>query len=339
MEDAGQVKEDALEEAFRLGGWLLALQASIAAKGEIAMPLLCVIRESGDSPQLVKPRTNSDLYEEQVLAGRMFIKDQERELKIWSFVYDEDLGASGRALWLEVGERETKLFITLVQRYTLGSEDGFRLIGDLAPVGEELLPSALRERLESCSWHDRIAEGAARNELAGQRWPVWYAARFHGQIRLRIGDFSFAVPEGWVFRPTQEDGDGLVAKLLPWGARGYEPTIMARPVRRPDVQTVEDLIAEKKADLIARGLEILRAEVFDLPSPFLSSRAGRVMWDAETEGRNVRVELVWVPADGDGTFLLLLVSCFDLKSWEAVGSALEALLASLDRPARGKTAD
>lgn len=204
-------KEGILEEALRLAGWLLALQAGVAAQGETVMPIVCLARDGLDSPQLIAPRTDSDSYDRQVAAGKIMLAEEGSRCRCWAFAYDEDLGPSGRVLLVEVGVGKT--VITFAQRY----KAGFRLVGDLHLVGEELLPPDVRERLESCRWIYLVTEGATHHDQVGERWLGWSAARDSGAVSLQFDGFRFAVPENWCFRQTQSGNGWLMMKLVPWG--------------------------------------------------------------------------------------------------------------------------
>ncbi|HSU82533.1 MAG TPA: hypothetical protein VLR69_08940, partial [Thermoanaerobaculia bacterium] len=155
--------DEIFEEAFQLAGWLLANQASIASGGEIPLPLLSFTRDDEETAQLLAPRTDSDSYERQVIAGRIVLDERSSQFRSWAFSYDEDLGLAGRALIVEAGGEEFSHAVTLAQRYIFGGEGGFRLVGDLEVLGLELLPPALQERLESCRWRYLVTEGATNH--------------------------------------------------------------------------------------------------------------------------------------------------------------------------------
>jgi hypothetical protein len=323
-------KEAVLEEALRLAGWLLALQAGVAARGETVMPIVCLARDGQDSPQLIAPRGDADSYELHVLAGRIVVDGEANRCRCWVLAYDEDLGPAGKALFCEAGAGNVA--VTMAQRY----KPGFQLVGDLHLVGEELLPPDVRDRLESCRWVYLVTEGAIHHPEAGERWPAWSAARAAGKVSLQHDRFRFAVPENWCFRPTQSGNGWLMMKLVPWEDRGHEPTIMTLFLSYPEPSTPGTAMQRKQADLLGQGLEVLKAEVSELPS--LSVEVARLAWNGVTEGRPFRMEWTWVPTGEADTFLVLAASAFNTASLDSVSEALEGVLASLGRVSAEKPA-
>lgn len=322
--------DESFEEAFQLAGWLLAHQAAIAARGEVPLPLLSFTRDDEETAQLVAPRTDSDSYERQVIAGRIVLDERSPQLRSWAFVYDEDLDLAGRALIVEVGGEELEQAVTLAQRYVSGGEEGFRLVGDLELVGQELLPVPLQERLEACRWRYLITEGATNHEPAGEQWPLWYAARTHQRPRLGVGGFLFTVPEGWIFRQT-EDGTGwVVLRLFPWQERNFEPTVLVLLAGGLGT-TLESFLESKKAELESDGSDVLKAEMCDSPLPDLASRVARLSWEGETEGRCYRTEWVWFPTPAPDEFLVVSATSFRPETWESLCQGLGGVLASLER--------
>lgn len=296
------------------------------------MPIACFHHDSLDSPQMVATKGSSDSYNDHVLAGRVLIADQESQLRRWAFSYEEDLGPSGRALFLEVGGRGFGDAVTFVQRYTFGNDHGLRLLGDLEVVGEEFLQP---ERLESRHWRYLMTEGATNHDLAGQNWLAWVSARDHTQAKLYLGEFSFVVPEGWIFEQAQEGHGWKIIRLLPWQHKGLEPIMMSLLSTYPDQATLEDVVEGRKVELLGEGGEVLEATISQaLPSlPLLM--AGRLSWTGETEGRSFRAQRVWVPTDAPGRFLVLWAASFSMESWEWVVRALDAVLTSLEVSQRG----
>ncbi len=322
--------DEIFEEAFQLAGWLLAHQAAIAARGEVPLPLLSFTRDDEETAQLVAPRTDSDSYERQVIAGRIVLDERSPQLRSWAFVYDEDLDLAGRALIVEVGGEELEQAVTLAQRYVSGGEEGFRLVGDLELVGQELLPAALQERLEACRWRYLITEGATNHEPAGEQWPLWYAARAHQRPRLGVGGFLFTVPEGWIFRQT-EDGTGwVVLRLFPWQERNFEPTVLVLLAGGLGT-TLESFLESKRAELESEGSDVLKAEMCDSPLPDLASRVARLSWEGEAEGRCYRTEWVWFPTSAPDEFLVVSATSFRPETWESLCQGLGGVLASLER--------
>ena len=320
--------DEKLVEAFQLAGWLLAHQASLAAKGEIPLPLLSFTRDDEETAQLVAPRTDSESYERQVIAGRIVLDERKDQLRSWAFCYDEDLGLAGRALIVELGGEELSHAVTLAQRYVSGDERGFRLVGDLEVLGPELLPPPLQVRLESCRWRYLITEGATHHEPAGEQWPLWYAARAHQKPRLGVGAFLFAVPEGWVFRQT-EDGTGwVVLRLLPWEERNFEPTVVVLLAGGLGT-TLESFVAFKKAELQEVAGTVLKAEMCESPVPSMPAPVARISWEGEAEGRCYRTEWVWISTPAPDEFLVVSATAFRPESWSTVSQALEAMLASI----------
>jgi hypothetical protein len=330
MQGSNQVDDESFQEAFQLAGWLLAHQTSIAASGEVPLPLVSFTRDDLESAQLLAPRTDSDSYERQVIAGRIVLGERSGQFRSWSFVYDEDLGPAGKVLWVEVGGRAFSRAVTLAQRYVSGGEDGFRLVGDLELAGQELLPPELDGRIEACRWRYLVTEGATNHDPAGEQWPRWYAARDHRRTRLRHQGFCFAVPEGWIYRRTEEDTGWLIVRLLPWEERRTEPTVLIVTVELGS--TLESFVAEKKAELLAVADEMQRAEICDSPVPSLPFPAACFSWTGGTEeGQSYRTEWVWLPTGETEECLVLCATSFRRESWESVSGALEAILASLQR--------
>jgi hypothetical protein len=321
--------DESFEEAFQLAGWLLAHQASIAANGEVPLPLLSYTRDDEETAQLLAPRTDSDSYERQVIAGRIVLDERSGQFRSWAFSYDEDLDLAGRVLYVEVGGEEISRAVTLAQRYVSGGEEGFRLVGDLEVLGLELLPLALQERLESCRWRYLITEGATNHEPAGERWPLWYAARAHQRPRLGVGGFLFAVPEGWAFRQTEDETGWVVLRLMPWEERQFEPTVMVL-IAAGLGTTLEDFVVNKKAELQELASVVLKAEMCESPAPALPSPVARLSWEGEAEGRCYRTEWVWFPTPAPEEFLVLSATSFRPETWESLRQALETMLASLE---------
>ena len=322
--------DESFEEAFQLAGWLLAHQASLAAQGEVPLPLVSFTRDDLEVAQLVAPRTDSDSYDRQVIAGRILLDDRSRQFRSWAFVYDQDLELAGRVLMVEVGGEELSHTVTLAQRYVPGGEEGFRLVGDLEVLGLELLPPALQERLESCRWRYLITEGATNHEPAGEQWPLWYAARAHQRPRLGVGGFLFTVPEGWAFRQT-EDGTGwVVLRLMPWEERQFEPTVMVL-IAGGLGKALPSFVADKTAELRAVASTVLKAEMCESPVPSMPSPVARLSWEGEAEGRCYRTEWVWIPTSVPDELLVLSATSFRPETWESVRQALEAMLASLEQ--------
>lgn len=321
--------EETLVKALRLGGWMLANQALTAASGETPMPLIAFARDGLAPPQLLAPRTKSDLYDHQVIAGKDLVADQRSQARYWAFAYDSDLEDSGGAFVVEVGIGGPGHVITFGQHYTYGDEAGLKLIGDLELVGQEFLPPGFQERLESLRWRYLLTEGATHHDLAGQRWPAWYSARDHKQVLLPLSEFGLTVPEGWFFRQTNDGNGWVIARLLPWEHREFEPTMITRLLTYRDQATLEDVMERKRSQLLDCGDEVLEAEVFKVHSPSLSVVAGRLVWSGETEGRGFRSEWVWVPTDAPSRFLLFCATSFRMESWDGLLRALETVLASL----------
>jgi hypothetical protein len=322
--------DESFEEAFQLAGWLLAHQASLAAHGEIPLPLLSFTRDDEETAQLIAPRTDSDSYERQVIAGRIVLDERRAQLRSWAFSYDEDLELAGRALVVEVGGEAVGHTVTLAQRYVSDGGEGFRLVGDLEVLGLELLPPVLQVRLESHRWRYLVTEGATNHEPAGEQWPLWYAARAHERPRLGVGAFLFTVPEGWAFRQTEEGNGWVVLRLLPWQERNREPTVVVL-VASGLGMTLESFVVEKRADLQEYATAVVKAEMCDSPAPALSSRVARLSWEGEEEGRRYHTEWVWFPTPTPGEFLVLSATSFQPEIWESARQALEAMLASLER--------
>lgn len=333
-----QVSDKALVEALRLGGWMLAHQALTAASGETPMPLIAFAHEGEGlgSPELLAPRIDSELYDDQVAAGSILASDLGSQARHWTFAYDRDLEDSGRALVVEVGVGQPLHRITFGQRYAYDDEAGLRLIGDLHLVGQEILPRAVQKSLEPLRWRNLLTEGATDHDLAGPQWLTWYAARDHKQNQLRLGGFSFAVPEDWMFRRTQDSQGWVMARLLPWEHRGLEPTIITLLVTYSGQTTLEKALESKRAQLIDQGIEVLNAEIVRLASPAISSKAAFLTWNGEGEGRRFRTEWVWVPTEESGHFLLLCATSFHDEGWEGMLCTVEELLASLDLADRGE---
>ena len=329
------MEDEIFDDTLRLAGWLLAHQVYTAARGDFPMPIVCFNHDNLDSPKVVKTKGSSDSYNDHVLAGRVFIADQGSQLRSWAFAYDEDLEPSGRALLVEVGGRDFGDVITFVQRYIIGNDHELRLLGDLELVGQELLPSARYERLESRRWRYLITEGATNHDLAGQNWLAWYSARDHTQAQLHVEEFSFVIPEGWIFSQTRDDIGWLILRLLPWEHKGHEPTIMTLFLKYPDQATIEDVVEGKKVELLGDGKEVLVAEISQLPSPTILPMAGRLIWNEEAEGRSLWAEKIWVPTDVPGRFLVLWAFSLGVESWESVVRALDAVLTSLEVAKRG----
>ncbi|MFL6263406.1 MAG: hypothetical protein ACJ76Y_27240 [Thermoanaerobaculia bacterium] len=321
--------DESFAEAFQLAGWLLAHQASIAASGEVPLPLLSATRDDEETAQLIAPRTDSDSYDRQVIAGRIVLDERRAQLRSWAFCYDEDLELAGRALIVEVGGEKFSHAVTLAQRYVTGAEEGFRLVGDLEVLGLELLPAVLQGRLESCRWRYLITEGATNHEPAGEQWPRWYAARAHQRPRLGLGGFLFTVPEGWAFRQTEDGSGWVVVRLLPQEEREREPTVMV--LLAAGLGTLEGLVEEKKLELGAFASEVLRAEMCESPAPALPSPVARLAWKGEDEGRRYQTEWVLLPTPVPEELLVLSATAFQPETWESVRQALEAMLVSLER--------
>lgn len=321
--------DESLVEAFQLAGWLLAHQASLAAKGEIPLPLLSFTHDDEETAQLVAPRTDSDSYERQVIAGRIVLDERLKDhIRSWAFCYDEDLGLAGRALVVELGGEEFSHTVTLAQRYISGDDRGFRLVGDLELLGPELLPPPLQVRLESCRWRYLITEGATHHEPAGEQWPLWYAARAHQRPRLGVGDYLFAVPEGWIFRQT-EDGNGwVVLRLLPWEEKSFEPSVVVLLASGLEM-TLESFVAYKKAELQELAATVLKAEMCESPVPAMPAPVARISWEGEAEGRCFRTEWVWIPTPEPDQFLVLSAMSFRPETWDSLSQALEAMLGSI----------
>jgi hypothetical protein len=318
-------EEGVLEDALRNAGWLLAHQAGVAAQGEAPMPIVCLARVGLASPQLIAPRTDSDSYDRQVAAGKILLAEQGARCRFWAYAYDEDLGPSGRVLFVEVGVGGSDTVITFAQRY----RPGFRLVGDLHPVGEELLPPDVQARLEACRWRYLVTEGATHHDQVGEQWLGWSAARDAGAVSLQFDRFRFAVPEDWCFRQTQSGDGWLMMKLVPWDDRQNEPSIMTLLLSYPAPMTSEAAMQLKRADLLKRGLEVSKATVSELPS--LSVEVASLAWNGGSEGRRFRTEWSWVPAAEAGSFLVLVASTFNSASWESLSRALDGVLASLER--------
>ncbi len=297
------------------------------------MPIVCFNYASHDSPRMIAPRLDtskgcSESYNDHVLAGRALIKDQESQLSSWALAYGEDLERSGRALLVEVGGKEFGDLITFAQRYTFCNDRGLRFLGDLELVGEEFLSYAQRDRLESRHWLYLVTEGATNHDLAGQSWRDWYAARDHTQAQLDLEEFSFLIPEGWDFRQVLDGNGWLMARLLPW-EHGFEPTITTVLVTYPNQATLDDVVEGRKAEMSGEGWEILKAEISQL-IPSLPLLMGRLIWGGESEGRSFRAEIVWVPTDVPGRFLVLWAVSFSMESWECVVRTLDAVVTSLE---------
>ncbi len=276
---------------------------------------------------MVATKGNSDAYNDHVMAGRVLIADQGSQWSRWAFAYDEDLGPAGRALLVEAGGREFGDAATFVQHYTLGNDDGFRLLGDLEWVGPEFLPD---ERLESRRWRYLMTEGATNHDLAGPNWLALYSARDPARARLRMEEFSFVIPEGWAFWQNQK-GDGWeIVRLLPWQHKGIEPMIMTLLLTYPDQATLEEVVEGGKSEMLGKGNEVLKAEISQALPSLPSLLAGRLIWNGETEGRGFRAEKVWVPTDVPGRFLVLWAVSLSMESWDYVVRALDAVLASLE---------
>ena len=330
MEDRVESLSDVdLTEALRLGGWMLAHQALAAASGEMPGPLIAFAHDDLVSPQLLVPKTGSDLYDAKVSAGRALITDISSQARHWIYSYDQDLEDSGRVLVVEVGTGKPLQRITFGQRYTYSEEAGLRLIGDLELVGRELLPTIVQESLELFRWHYLITEGAASHDVAGKQWSAWYSARDHQQAQLQLGEFSLAVPGGWFFRRTQDDKGWVITRLLPWEYWEFEPTIIAMLVTYRGQATLGNVMEDQRSRVGGRGAEVLKVEIAKLPPPSLSSEAAYLAWDEEREGHCFRSEWVWVPTDEPGCFLLLCASSFNKASRETVMRALDAVLTSL----------
>jgi hypothetical protein len=321
--------DESFAEAFQLAGWLLAHQASIAANGEVPLPLISFTHDGEETAQLLAPRTDSESYERQVIAGRIVLDERSGQFRSWAFSYDEDLDLAGRVLVVEVGGGEFSRAVTLAQRYVSGGEEGFRLVGDLEVLGLELLPPVLQERLDSCRWRYLVTEGATNHEPAGEQWPLWYAARTHARPRLGVGDFLFAVPEGWVFRQTEEGTGWVVLRLLPWEERNFEPTVLVLIASGVET-TLDDLLKERRAELEENGVPVLKAELCDSPAPPLPGRMARLSWEGEDEGHCYRLELVCFPTPAPDELLVLSATSFQPEVQESLSQALEAMLASLD---------
>jgi hypothetical protein len=321
------VDDEIFEETFQLAGWLLAHQASLAARGEVPLPLLSFTREDEEAAQLVAPRTDSDSYERQVIAGRIVLEERQAQLRSWAFAYDEDLGLAGRALIVELGGEKFSRAVTLAQRYLPG-EEGFRLVGDLEVLGLELLPPALQERLESCPWRYLITEGATHHEPAGEQWPLWYAARAHQRPRLGVGGFLFSVPEGWVFRQSEDDAGWVVLRLFPWEERNFEPTVVVLLAAGLGT-TLESFVADKKEELKELAT-VLKAEMCDSPVPSMPAPVARLSWEGVAEDRCYRTEWVWIPTAEPDELLVVSATSFQPETWDSVSQAQEAMLASIE---------
>ena len=321
--------DESFAEAFQLAGWLLAHQASFAANGEVPLPLISFTHDDEETAQLLAPRTDSESYERQVIAGRIVLDERSGQFRSWAFSYDEDLGPAGRVLVVEVGGGEFSRAVTLAQRYVSGGEEGFRLVGDLEVLGLELLPPVLQERLDSCRWRYLVTEGATNHEPAGERWPLWYAARTHERPRLGVGGFLFAVPEGWVFRQS-EDGTGwVVLRLLPWEEKSFEPTVVVLIASGVET-TLDGLLKERRAELEENGVPVLKAELCDSPAPSLPGRVARLSWEGEDEGHRYRLELACFPTPAPDELLVLSATSFQPEVRDSLHQALEAMLASLE---------
>jgi len=323
------VDDEIFEEAFQLAGWLLANQASIAANGEIPLPLLSFTRDDEETAQLVAPRTDSDSYERQVIAGRIVLEERKDQLRSWAFSYDEDLGLAGRALLVEMGGEDFSHAVTLAQRYVPGGDGSFRLVGDLEVLGAELLPPALQERLESCRWRYLITEGATHHEPAGEQWLLWYAARAHQRPRLGVGVFLFSVPEGWAFRQSEDETGWVVLRLLPWEEKSFEPTVVVL-IAAGLGMTLERFVVDKREE-IQELATVLKAEMCESPVPSMPAPVARLSWEGEAEGRCYRTEWVWIPTAEPDEFLVVSATSFRPETWASVSQAQEAMLASIEQ--------
>src|SRR5215210_7041083 len=142
--------EEALMEALRLGGWMLANQALTAANGQTPMPLIAFARDGLASPQLLAPRTKSGVYDHQVIAGKILIENQRSQARCWALAYDRDLEDSGAASVVEVGA-EPGQGITFSQRYTYDDEVGLKLLVTSSGLAKSFCRLVFRRGWNHCA--------------------------------------------------------------------------------------------------------------------------------------------------------------------------------------------
>ncbi|HTG37156.1 MAG TPA: hypothetical protein VLB76_29925 [Thermoanaerobaculia bacterium] len=319
--------KDILRKILRLAGQMLVEEAFAVGRGETPMPLLALIDHDLDSPRFRWPLMDeSEAYHDHVRAARAMIVMEKPQR--WIFVYDHDLEYAGRILIIEMGMGEPACTITFGQRYVFSAEPDLRLVGRLELIGREFLPSSIRETLESSRWRALLIEGATQ-ALASQQLPAWPSVDEPQSLLLTVDEFRFAPPEGWIFRQTQDGHGWVMARLVPWEHWGFEPVLIARMVECSGPTTPADNVEDSVKQLLDRGDEVLKAEVFASPSPELSVDVGHIVWrNREKEG--ALMGDFWVPTDSPRRFLLLSAISFNDASWNDLLEASEGVLASLD---------
>jgi hypothetical protein len=322
-------ENEALQEAFRLAGRLLAHQVDAGAKGELPMPLAAISSDQLESPKFLLFNTQPSTYERLVASGQITLSQQRDQLRAWALSYDADLKEAGRVILLEVGWTGADATVELSQRYVLSAGGQLALIGETGIVGQELLPSALLAALEDGRWHDSLIDGTMSSGLE-DRWAAWSSKRHDERFPMGIDELHFRPPHGWIARPDLEGSGVVFFRLIPVGTKD-EPGIAICPVVMQPAEPA-DVIASQKAALLAGGAEDVEAEIIAVPS--LSSRAARLRWQERVDGRVDKKAKIFLPRETPGHYFFL-VAASRPEMWEETARALAELLASFDRPTKG----
>jgi hypothetical protein len=97
----------------------------------------------------------------------------------------------------------------------------------------------------------------------------------------------------------------------------------------PGADHASGMVEDDVKQLLDRGDEVLKAEVFASPSPELSVDVGHIVWkNRKREG--ALMGDFWVPTDSPSRFLWLSAVSFNDASWDDLMEAAEGVLASLD---------
>lgn len=320
------LEEPVLAEALRLAGELMACLAEAAEEGVIPSPLLALVDDPSSPPRWIMPRVEGDAFQ-QILAGRFVLADAIAGVHSWAFAYARDLEDSGIAVVIELGQTGELPVMSFTQRFALVDGLGLSLIGGFDLVGGEFLPPLVRNSLEALPWRSRLAEGAARR--LGKPWPAWPVIQDRDRAPLELGELTLSLPESWFFRQTDDGCGWLIAKLLPWDRREFEPSIQARLLTYAESATCESTVAGMAEHLRGEGDEVQPARFFEVPG--FSADAGRLSAHGDREGRFFGSDWIWVPTETPGRFLVLTAAWFDPESGGDVAQALEAVLGSIGR--------